>query len=99
MVYMQTALLQKKISLTKECGLLYQWLNISVVNKHIAPYMQTALCVIYLALEERLEKEELKEIFFSADLTLAEVESGINSFDEIEKDLLERVGDVGMIEE
>ena len=61
--------------------------------------MQTALCVIYLALEERIDKDELKEIFFSADLTLAEVECGIASFDEIQKEILSRVGDVGMIEE
>jgi hypothetical protein len=61
--------------------------------------MQTALCVIYLALERLIDKDELKAVFFSADLTLAEVERGINSFDAIEKELLERVGDVGMIEE
>ena len=46
--------------------------------------MQTALCVIYLAMERLIDKDELKGIFFSADLTLAEVESGINSFDEIQ---------------
>jgi len=61
--------------------------------------MHTALCVIYLALEERIDKDELKEIFFSADLTLAEVESGINSFDEIQRELMVRAGDMGMIEE
>jgi len=41
----------------------------------------------------------VKEIFFSADLTLAEVESGINSFDEIQREILSRVGDVGIVEE
>lgn len=41
----------------------------------------------------------MKEIFFSADLTLAEVESGINSFDEIQREILSRVGDVGIVEE
>lgn len=61
--------------------------------------IQTALCVIYLALERLIDRDKLKEIFFSADLTLAEVESGIASFDEIQKEILSRVGDVGMIEE
>ena len=61
--------------------------------------MQTALCVIYLALEGLIDKDELKGIFFSADLTLAEVESGINSFDEIQREILSRVGDVGKVEE
>ena len=52
--------------------------------------MHTALCVIYLALERLIDKDELKEIFFSADLTLAEVEHGIANFDAIKKDILER---------
>ena len=61
--------------------------------------MHTALCVIYLALERLIDKDELKEIIFSADLTLAEVESGINSFDELQEELLERTAELGMIEE
>ena len=61
--------------------------------------IQTALCVIYLALERLIDKDELKEIIFSADLTLAEVESGINSFDELQEELLERTAELGMIEE
>ena len=61
--------------------------------------MQTALCVIYLALERLIDRYELKEIFFSADLTLAEVESGINSFDAIQEELLGRTAELGMIEE
>ena len=61
--------------------------------------MQTALCVIYLALEGLIDRDKLKEIFFSADLTLAEVERGINSFDELQSEILSRVGDMGMIEE
>ena len=60
--------------------------------------MHTALCVIYLALERLIDKDELKDIFFSADLTLAEVEHGINSFDEIQREILSRVGDVGIVE-
>ena len=35
--------------------------------------METALCVVYLGLESRISEDELKDIFFSADLTLAEV--------------------------
>ena len=61
--------------------------------------IQTSLCIVYLALEKRIDRDELKEIFFSADLTLAEVESGINSFDAIQSEILSRVGDVGMIVE
>jgi hypothetical protein len=55
--------------------------------------------VIYLALERLIDKDELKGIFFSADLTLAEVERGINSFDELQEELLERTAELGMIEE
>ena len=61
--------------------------------------IQTALCVIYLAMERLIDRDELKGIFFSADLTLAEVESGINSFDELQEELLERTAELGMIEE
>ena len=35
--------------------------------------------------------EELKRIFLSADLTMAEIESGVNSFEQIERDLLNRM--------
>ncbi len=61
--------------------------------------IQTALCVIYLALERLIDKDELKEIIFSADLTVAEVESGINSFDAIQEELLGRTAELGMIED
>ncbi len=61
--------------------------------------MHTALCVIYLALERLIDKDELKEIFFSADLTLAEVEHGIANFDAIKKDILERTEELGIVEE
>ena len=36
-------------------------------------------------------EDELKKIFFSADLTMAEIESGTNSFENIEKELLNRM--------
>jgi hypothetical protein len=59
--------------------------------KRIALY--TALSVIYLGLEAtgQFEMEELKRIFLSADLTMAEIESGVNSFEQIERDLLNRM--------
>ena len=49
--------------------------------------IETALCVVYLGLEAHIGEDELKDIFFSADLTLAEVEHGIANFDEIKKDI------------
>ena len=53
----------------------------------------TALTVVYLGLEAtgQFEKEELKKIFLSADLTMAEIERGVNSFEQIERDLLNRM--------
>ena len=39
----------------------------------------------------RFSEDELKKIFFSADLTMAEIESGTNSFENIEKELLNRM--------
>ena len=55
--------------------------------------LQVALSVIYLGLEGtgRFSEDELKKIFFSADLTLAEIESGTNSFENIERELLNRM--------
>ena len=55
--------------------------------------LHTALTVVYLGLEAtgQFEKEELKIIFLSADLTMAEIESGVSSFDQIERDLLNRM--------
>lgn len=54
---------------------------------------KVALSVIYLGLEGtgRFSEDELKKIFFSADLTMAEIESGTNSFENIEKELLNRM--------
>ena len=55
--------------------------------------LQVALSVIYLGLKGtgRFSEDELKKIFFSADLTMAEIESGTNSFENIEKELLNRM--------
>ena len=55
--------------------------------------LHTALTVVYLGLKAtgQFEKEELKKIFLSADLTMAEIERGVNSFEQIERDLLNRM--------
>lgn len=55
--------------------------------------LHTALTVVYFGLEAtgQFEKEELKKIFLSADLTMAEIERGVNSFEQIERDLLNRM--------
>lgn len=55
--------------------------------------LHTGLCAICLGLEstDRFSKEELKRIFFSADLTLAEIESGVNSYEEIDQELVKHM--------
>ena len=52
--------------------------------------LQVALSVIYLGLEGtgRFREHELKKVFF---MTLAEIESGKNSFENIERELLNRM--------
>lgn len=60
--------------------------------------INTAICVIYLGLEHFIPEDTLKRVFFSADLTLAEIEKGLTTFNEIERELLVRVADLGMIE-
>ena len=49
----------------------------------------TSLSVICLGLEAtgRFHKENLRQLFFNVDLTLAEIDNGINSFEKIEKSL------------
>ena len=59
--------------------------------------LDTALCVVYLGLEKKIDAEELKGIFFNADLTRAEIEHGLTSFDELERDLLSRTTELGRI--
>ena len=67
--------------------------------RHVA--LQTALSVIYLGLEatRQFSLDELKKIFFSADLTLAEIESGVNSFEQIERELLNRMVSIELVKE
>ncbi len=57
--------------------------------------LDTALCVVYLGLEKKIEAEELKRIFFNADLTRAEVEHGLTSFEELEREMLTRTAELG----
>ncbi|MBO5570633.1 MAG: hypothetical protein J6A79_17120 [Clostridia bacterium] len=67
--------------------------------KQVALY--TALSVIYLGLETtgQFETEELKRIFLSADLTMAEIKSGVNSFEQIERGLLNRMVKIELAKE
>ena len=53
----------------------------------------TALCVICLGLEAtaRFQKEDLRRLFFHVDLTLAEIDGGHNSYQEIEEYLSARM--------
>ena len=59
--------------------------------------METALCVVYLGLESRISEDELKDIFFSADLTLAEIERGLTDFDTLQREILTRAGKMGKV--
>ena len=59
--------------------------------------METALCVVYLGLESRISEDELKDIFFSADLTLAEIERGLTDFDTLQREILTRAGEMGKV--
>ena len=59
--------------------------------------IETALCVVYLGLEAHIGEDELKDIFFSADLTLAEVEKGLTDFDALQREILTRAGEMGKV--
>jgi hypothetical protein len=59
--------------------------------------METALCVVYLGLEGLISEDELKDIFFSADLTLAEIERGLTDFDTLQREVLRRAGETGEV--
>lgn len=49
----------------------------------------TALCVLYLGLEKsgRFGENELRRLFLNVDLTLAEIDGGLNSYTQLEKAL------------
>ena len=61
--------------------------------------INTALCVVYLGLEKLIPAETLNRIFFSADLTLAEVDQEITDYGELERELLRRVAEIGKVED
>lgn len=63
--------------------------------------LQTGLCVICLGLEStgKFSEEELKRIFFSADLTLAEIDIGVNSYESIQNELLKKVETLEMLKD
>lgn len=49
----------------------------------------TALCVLYLGLEKsgRLDENQLKRIFINVDISMAEIEYGLNSYKKLEQSL------------
>ena len=55
--------------------------------------IHTALSVICLGLDStgRFSEEEFHRIFLGADITLAEIERGVNSFEEIEQTLISQL--------
>ena len=59
--------------------------------------METSLCIVYLGLEGLISEDELKDIFFSADLTLAEVERGLTDFDTLQREIVSRAGEMGKV--
>ena len=59
--------------------------------------METSLCIVYLGLEGQISEDELKDIFFSADLTLAEVERGLTDFDTLQREIVSRAGEMGKV--
>ena len=52
---------------------------------------------MYLGLESHISDDELKDIFFSADLTLAEVEKELTDFDTLQREVLRRAGETGKV--
>lgn len=55
--------------------------------------MYTSLAVICLGLEKtgKFSKDDLHRIFFSADITLAEIDAGTDNYEEIEQRLLNQM--------
>ena len=49
----------------------------------------TALCVLYLALEKSsfFDEQKLSRVFLNVNVAMAEIESGINSYGQLEKEL------------
>ena len=49
------------------------------------------------SLFRRADHDELKDVFFSADLTLAEVERALTDFDTLQREVLTRAGEMGKV--
>ena len=62
--------------------------------------IHTSLCVLCLGLEasKRFSEDELRRIFFNADMTMAEIDNGINSYSELESSLSARMLQVSVTE-
>ena len=60
--------------------------------------LDNALCIVYLGLEKTVDKEALQKVFFCADLTRAELEHGLTSFEELRKGLLEKGSTIDTID-
>ena len=62
--------------------------------------IHTALCVLCLGLDStgRLSHDELRALFFHADLTLAEIEHGINSYEKLAEGLSENMVSLEVME-
>ena len=63
--------------------------------------LHTGLCVICLGLEstKKFREEDLKRVFFAADLTLAEIDSGVNSYENVERELLNKAVKLEMLKD
>lgn len=60
--------------------------------------LDNALSIVYLGLEKDVEQSDLKKIFFCADLTRAELEHGLTSYEELRNNLLDRDYSMDVIE-
>ena len=63
--------------------------------------LHTGLCVVCLGLDStrRFTEEEMKRAFFLADLTLAEIDGGVNSYEEIERELINKAVKLEMLKD
>ena len=63
--------------------------------------LHTGLCVVCLGLDStgRFTEEEMKRAFFLADLTLAEIDGGVNSYEDIERELINKAVKLEMLKD
>lgn len=60
--------------------------------------LDNSLSIVYLGLEKDVKQDDLKKIFFNADLTRAELEHGLTSYDELKNNLVNRDYTLDVIE-